>query len=432
MSDEPSSQQEPRLKLKLRPDKSLDGVPPVISTPPAAAQLPPPVIPSGPVAAAPAPSVAGMPAVIPPSLKLKSRITIKPSETGLSAEENPPATLPPPAGVAAPPPATPASLAEPKKLALPAIGAPPPVQANPAMVSSAGSRPGGAAVTVVGEAKPASGLPAKPPESEKPAAVDLPPPVMGRATDEKASPGARFKLKPIGPGAPPSPVATAASKQVAIPPPIPPPSKGPGNPPPASGAGRIVPVPSIPPPAAGMSARPKSAAAGKPMPRKPGRLGLMIGLVGVLVLIVTGYFWYGQYFAGAPKEPQHPVTVGKTPVPVHTAPAPGEAVQTPVEAGAASGAKPPAPSREMGPPPAPKKLPPPPPPDPSFEFRTFVDHLKGVVRYGPPTRLIINGLTFRPGDVVDPKLGVVFVGLDPETKELIFQDYTGATARRLF
>jgi hypothetical protein len=86
----------------------------------------------------------------------------------------------------------------------------------------------------------------------------------------------------------------------------------------------------------------------------------------------------------------------------------------------------------MGPPPAPKKLPPPPPPDPSFEFRTFVDHLKGVVRYGPPTRLIINGLTFRPGDVVDPKLGVVFVGLDPETKELIFQDYTGATARRLF
>jgi hypothetical protein len=153
----------------------------------------------------------------------------------------------------------------------------------------------------------------------------------------------------------------------------------------------------------------------------------MIGLVGVLVLVVTGYFWYGQFVAGHPKEPPHPVTVAK-PLP----PAPATPVPAPGEAGAAAKVDRPAPVRgKLTPPPESKKQPPP-APDPSQQFRTFVDHLKGAVRVGPPTRLIVNGLSYRPGEVIDPMLGVVFVGLDAETQELIFQDSTGAVVRRLF
>lgn len=161
----------------------------------------------------------------------------------------------------------------------------------------------------------------------------------------------------------------------------------------------------------------------------------MIGLAGVLALAVAGFFGYGQFFAGHPKEPLHPATVGKPPppVPAVTGPAPSEAVQTPVETGAAVEANPPAPTREVGqPPPAPRKRPVPAAPDPSFQFRTFVDHLKGAMRVGPPTRLIIGGLSYRPGEVVDQTLGIVFVGLDADTQELIFQDSTGAVVRRLF
>jgi hypothetical protein len=145
----------------------------------------------------------------------------------------------------------------------------------------------------------------------------------------------------------------------------------------------------------------------------------MIGLVGVLLVAVTGYFWYQQYAASHPKEPPHPATVSKPPPPAPAAPVPA-----PAEAAAV---------REAAqPPPAPKKHLPPAALDPSLPFRTFVDHLKVAVRIGPPTRLIVNDLSYRPGDVIDPKLGVVFVGVDTETKELIFQDPTGAIVRRLF
>jgi hypothetical protein len=161
----------------------------------------------------------------------------------------------------------------------------------------------------------------------------------------------------------------------------------------------------------------------------------MIGLVGVLVLVVAGFLGYGQFFAGHPKEPPHPATVGKPlpPAPAAPVPAPSEAVQTPVEAGAAVEANLPAPTRKVGPPPpASLKRPVPAAPDPSLQFRTFVDHLKGAVRVGPPTRLNVGGLSFRPGEVVDQKLGIVFVGLDADTKELIFEEPSGARIRRLF
>jgi hypothetical protein len=243
-------------------------------------------------------------------------------------------------------------------------------------------------------------------------------------TDEKAGPGVRFKLKPKGFAA----AASAASGSEAAPP-MTPAAKSPGDAKRPGGAERPVPIPAIPSPTVGPGATssPKNVASEKkPAPGKPGRLGMMIGLVGVLVLAVTGYFWYQQFVASHPKEPPHPATVSKPPPP-----APATAV--PAQAGAAVEANQAAPAREAAqPPPAPKKRPPPAALDPSLQFRTFVDHLKVAVRIGPPTRLIVNDLSYRPGDVIDPKLGVVFVGVDTETNELIFQDPTGAIVRRLF
>ena len=70
---------------------------------------------------------------------------------------------------------------------------------------------------------------------------------------------------------------------------------------------------------------------------------------------------------------------------------------------------------------------------PNPRVRAFVGQLKiGGLRPGPPARLFIGGITFKAGDVIDPSLGVVFVGVDTETNELIFQDPTGAVVRRLF
>jgi hypothetical protein len=279
---------------------------------------------------------------------------------------------------------------------------------------------------VTEKAKPAPGSAVKPPESDRPVLVDLPPPMKAVDIDEKAGPGVRFKLKPKGSAA----AASAASASKAAPPMAPAP-RSPGDAKPPGGAERPVPNPAILSPAVGPGApsAPKNVASEKkPAPGKPGRLGMMIGLVGVLVLAVIGYFWYQQFVASHPKEPPHPVTVSKPPPPAPAAPVPA-----PTAAGATVEANQATPVREAAqPPPAPKKHPPPAAPDPSLQFRTFVDHLKVAVRIGPPTRLIVNDLSYRPGDVIDPKLGVVFVGVDTETKELIFQDPTGAVVRRLF
>jgi hypothetical protein len=68
-----------------------------------------------------------------------------------------------------------------------------------------------------------------------------------------------------------------------------------------------------------------------------------------------------------------------------------------------------------------------------LRFRAFVDRLKvGGFRVGPPPRLFVDGVTIRPGDLIDGELGVVFVGIDSATDELIFKDTTGAVVRRHF
>ncbi len=51
---------------------------------------------------------------------------------------------------------------------------------------------------------------------------------------------------------------------------------------------------------------------------------------------------------------------------------------------------------------------------------------------GPPARAFLNGVTYQQGDVINQDLGVVFVGVDPVTQQLIFKDRTGAIIRRDF
>ncbi|MCW5549293.1 MAG: protein kinase [Opitutaceae bacterium] len=64
----------------------------------------------------------------------------------------------------------------------------------------------------------------------------------------------------------------------------------------------------------------------------------------------------------------------------------------------------------------------------SEKFRAFVaDVAIAGVFYGNPSRVMINGRTFRAGDTVEQDGGIVFVGADAEKKTITFQDRAGAT-----
>jgi hypothetical protein len=330
-----------------------------------------------------------------PSIKLKPRISIKPSEPERANEAT--------------------SVPE----SLPAV---PSVSSDPsAPLGSAGEK-------VRIELRPL----AKPPEAGLPVGA-IPP---GRsAGDEKTEAGAKFKLKPAMQGNAPK---TAARSGL-----------GESKPPAAS----------ITLPAAGHSPAGPTAfknlptllatpnPRGIPAPAKPQHGAMLRVLMGLLVLCVVGYLWF---FVRAPKsavaahspssEAQpRPSSVGKT------GPRDQEIIATehpaPVgdsSAKATAGAPAVRPSDTPGAPPlesaaAPTAAAPPPPPVPTVMFRTFVDHLKiSGVRTGPPARLFVDGVAYHPGDVMDRALGLVFVGVDAATSEIIFKDSTGAEVRRRF
>lgn len=69
-------------------------------------------------------------------------------------------------------------------------------------------------------------------------------------------------------------------------------------------------------------------------------------------------------------------------------------------------------------------------PVPSARFVRFAESLSvsGVFQ-GTPARALVNGRLVRTGDLVDPMLGVKFVGVDPDTKHLILQETGGAELR---
>ena len=79
-------------------------------------------------------------------------------------------------------------------------------------------------------------------------------------------------------------------------------------------------------------------------------------------------------------------------------------------------------------PPVPVK---PPPPPPSLAFKAWVINLRiRGVRGGEAQRVFIDRTSYAPGDLVNPQLGIIFVGYDEETRMLTFQDKSGATFER--
>lgn len=69
----------------------------------------------------------------------------------------------------------------------------------------------------------------------------------------------------------------------------------------------------------------------------------------------------------------------------------------------------------------------------SAAFRVFVGGLQinGVFQGNPP-RALINGRTFRKGELVDVPLGIVFESADAEKKIIVFKDRTGAIVSRRY
>jgi hypothetical protein len=64
-------------------------------------------------------------------------------------------------------------------------------------------------------------------------------------------------------------------------------------------------------------------------------------------------------------------------------------------------------------------------------FRSYVANAKisGVFQGNPP-RIMLNGRLARAGDTVESNLGITFDGLDPDRKQILFKDKTGATVMR--
>jgi hypothetical protein len=78
-----------------------------------------------------------------------------------------------------------------------------------------------------------------------------------------------------------------------------------------------------------------------------------------------------------------------------------------------------------------KPVEPPPPPPPSVAFRGWVENLKiGGVRGGANPRIFIGGSSYQPGDLVNPQMGIIFVGYNDATRILTFRDKSGAKVER--
>jgi hypothetical protein len=73
----------------------------------------------------------------------------------------------------------------------------------------------------------------------------------------------------------------------------------------------------------------------------------------------------------------------------------------------------------------------PPPPPPSLAFKAWVLNVRiRGVRAGSNPRVFIEHTSYAPGDLVNPQLGISFVGYDAPTSMLTFQDKTGAVVER--
>jgi hypothetical protein len=148
-------------------------------------------------------------------------------------------------------------------------------------------------------------------------------------------------------------------------------------------------------------------------------VAIVISIVGLLVFSGVVYLTYRKHVTGPALAPQAPAVapaaataINPSVTPVPTAHPRVPSALAPVDSRAAP--RPALTARDA-------------------RFHFFIDKLKvSGIRSGPPPRLFIDGLTYKPGDVVDQRLGIVFVGLDVTRKEIVFKDDTGTLIRRRF
>lgn len=240
--------------------------------------------------------------------------------------------------------------------------------------------------------KGAAGVANRPPGAEPPVGED------------QAEAGHRIKLKPRE-----LPLAT-----------IPVPESGDRMPAAPSVTRPLSPLPNSPPaPVEELPPLLSSYVKKRPLRRKVDPVALVISIVGLLLFFGVAYHLYSKHAGGPAGLPP-----GLSPA-LESIPAANQK--------AAPG---PSASARVLPAPVPAGPPSAPPPTlsgRSARFHLFVDKLKiGGIRFGPPPRLFIEGLTYKPGDVVDQRLGIIFVGLDVTRKEIVFKDGTGAMVRRRY
>ncbi|MCX6937682.1 MAG: hypothetical protein NTU80_07245 [Verrucomicrobia bacterium] len=327
---------------------------------------------------------------------------------------------------------------EPATPAEPVASAPPaPPAPTPQPTSSEPAAPGSGIKLRVG---------AKPPLPPPPTPAELPDPLaeLGEISGPPLIPIP--SLPPLGTGATAAPFASA---KPATPPPLPtPPPFAPviGAAPSPIAPPVPAPFPPVAPPLTVLNAPPPPlskhpVAAGKPL--MPGtaqfqqaknlqrsRRPILLFAVGISALCGVLYFYLSP---NAEKPAAPPVPVVAKPKPTPTAPPPDTApvqpqatvVAPPVVSTAIT--PPTTPPAAVTPPPAPTL-----PPAPSNRFVRYAEGLgpaiSGVFQ-GSPARALIGGKLVRVGDEIDSALGVKFVGVDADTKHLLFEDRTGAQVR---
>lgn len=294
---------------------------------------------------------------------------------------------------------------------------------------------------------PAPSSPAQPPPPPAPIPVSQPPmpvapPTAAAGSVSAGTPGtpgtppekvivmARVAFKPTGPESPAGEDQTEAEHKLKLkskePRPVPTSSPVPVSgvrPPTETSAIRKFPPPAISAPAPVVELPPllSSFAKKKPPRVEVDPVAIVISLVGLLVFSGVVYLTYRKYVIGSALPPPTPVTAPESTPAINPNVAPGPSASTrvppalaPADARSALRPAPTATAR-------------------SARYHFFIDKLKvGGIRFGPPPRLFIEGLTYKPGDVVDQRLGIIFVGLDVTRKEIVFKDGTGTVIRRRY
>jgi len=66
-------------------------------------------------------------------------------------------------------------------------------------------------------------------------------------------------------------------------------------------------------------------------------------------------------------------------------------------------------------------------------FQSFVADVRinGVFQ-GSPARALLNGRTYKEGEIVEPTLGISFAGVEPDEKQIVFRDPSGAIVKRKY